>query len=59
MSEERILKEIRAALEKDVRIYRRCTNDVEQDIECLLVMDSNHLAGLVSPTDLLRELAKT
>ena len=59
MSEERILKEIRAALEKDVRIYRRCTDDVEQDIECLLVMDSNRLAGLVSPTDLLRELAKT
>jgi CBS domain-containing protein len=31
---------------------------VERHVECLLVMEDEKLVGLVSRTDLLRELAK-
>ena len=31
---------------------------VERELECLLVLEGEKLAGLVSRTDLLRELAK-
>ena len=42
----------------DTSIYEAAQIMVEQDIECLLVLKDKKLAGLVSRTDLLRELAR-
>jgi len=42
----------------DATIYRAAEIMVERGVECLLVVDGEKLAGLVTRTDLLRELAK-
>jgi acetoin utilization protein AcuB len=44
---------------KDTTIRDAARTMVERDIECLLVTESDQLLGLVSRTDLLRELANT
>lgn len=42
----------------DASIHEGARIMVERGIECLLVLDGEKLVGLVSRTDLLRELAK-
>jgi CBS domain-containing protein len=42
----------------DTSIYEAAKIMVERELECLLVLKGEKLAGLVSRTDLLRELAK-
>jgi CBS domain-containing protein len=42
----------------DTRIQDAASQMVERGIECLLIMDDKKLVGLVTRTDLLRELAK-
>jgi CBS domain-containing membrane protein len=42
----------------DTLIYEAAKIMVERDIECLLVLKDEKLVGLVSRTDLLRELAR-
>jgi CBS domain-containing protein len=42
----------------DTRIQDAASQMVEYGIECLLIMDGKKLVGLVTRTDLLRELAK-
>jgi CBS domain-containing protein len=42
----------------DTRIQDAARQMVEYGIECLLIMDGKKLVGLVTRTDLLRELAK-
>jgi CBS domain-containing protein len=42
----------------DVSIHRAAEIMVERGVECLLVLEDEKLVGLVSRTDLLRELAK-
>jgi CBS domain-containing membrane protein len=53
-----VMKQV-TTVTKDTTIRDAARTMVERDIECLLVMDGNRLVGLVSRTDLLRELAKT
>jgi CBS domain-containing protein len=40
-------------------VHAAATMMVEHGVECLLVMDGDKLAGVVTRTDLLRELAKS
>jgi CBS domain-containing protein len=47
-----------ATVSSDTSIYEAARMIVERGIECLLVMKGEKLAGLVSRTDLLRELAR-
>jgi CBS domain-containing protein len=42
----------------DASIYDAAQTLVDQSIECLLVLKEQKLVGLVTRTDLLRELAK-
>jgi acetoin utilization protein AcuB len=42
----------------ETRIRDAARDMVDRGIECLLIMDGNKLVGLVTRTDLLRELAK-
>ena len=42
----------------DTSVHEGARIMVERGIECLLVLDGDKLVGLVSRTDLLRELAK-
>jgi CBS domain-containing protein len=57
MSADLVMKPV-ATVTKETTIRDAARTIAERDIECLLVMDSNRLAGLVSRTDLVRELAK-
>lgn len=43
----------------DTSVFAAARDMVERGVECLLVVDAGKLVGLVSRTDLLRELAKT
>jgi CBS domain-containing protein len=43
---------------KETTISHAARTMIDEDLECLLVMESGRLVGLVSRTDLLRELAK-
>lgn len=53
-----VMKQV-TTVTKDTTIRDAARTMVERDIECLLVTESDQLLGLVSRTDLLRELAKT
>jgi len=57
MSADLVMKPV-TTVTKETTIRDAARTIVERDIECLLVMDNNRLAGLVSRTDLVRELAK-
>ena len=43
---------------RETSIYDAASLMVDRGIECLLVMEANKLIGLVTRSDLLRELAK-
>ena len=43
---------------KETTISHAARTMIEEDLECLLVMESGRLVGLISRTDLLRELTK-
>lgn len=45
-------------VKKETTISHAARTMIDEDLECLLVMESSRLVGLVSRTDLLRELAK-
>jgi len=47
-----------ATVSNDTPIHDAAETMVERGIECLLVLDEDKLVGLVTRTDLLRELAK-
>jgi CBS domain-containing membrane protein len=53
-----VMKQV-TTVTKDTTIRDAARTMVERDIECLLVTESDQLLGLVSRTDLLRELANT
>jgi CBS domain-containing membrane protein len=53
-----VMKQV-TTVTKDTTIRDAARTMVERDIECLLVTESDQLLGLVSRTDLLRELATT
>jgi CBS domain-containing protein len=53
MSADLVMKPV-TTVAKETTIRDAARTIVERDIECLLVMDSNRLAGSFSRTDLLR-----